>query len=186
MRFRLPRKFSTLQLALLFSVGVHAVLLGVRFVDPEGFNRVFQDTPLEVILVNAKSSEAPTVAQAIAQAQLAGGGDAAKGRATTPLPHSPTVELGDAPEEARKRIEQLQEQQQQPGQQSLGREAENGADAPGRCIHRRLAGGGRVQQHTLGVALLQNVTGQRGQTDHQQQHAEQVTRYRGHQCSPPA
>jgi protein TonB len=60
-------------------------LLTVRFVDPEGFNRVFQDTPLEVILVNAKSrpSRTPTKAKAIAQHTLAGGGDADKGRATS-------------------------------------------------------------------------------------------------------
>jgi hypothetical protein len=51
------RSFSTLQIALGVSVAVHAVLLTVRFVDPEGFNRIFQDTPLEVILVNAKSAE---------------------------------------------------------------------------------------------------------------------------------
>jgi protein TonB len=30
------RKFSTLQIALGFSIAVHAVLLTVRFVDPEG------------------------------------------------------------------------------------------------------------------------------------------------------
>jgi hypothetical protein len=67
---------------------VHAALLTVRFVDPEGFNRVFQDTPLEVILVNAKSQREtrPGKAQAIAQATLAGGGEAEKGRATSPLP----------------------------------------------------------------------------------------------------
>ena len=54
---KLPAFFpslSTLQLALSASVLLHAVVLSVRFVDPEGFNRVFQDTPLEVILVNAK------------------------------------------------------------------------------------------------------------------------------------
>lgn len=113
MRFKLPRKFSTLQLALLFSVGVHAVLLGVRFVDPEGFNRVFQDTPLEVILVNSRSGEAPSVAAAIAQANLQGGGEAERGRATSPLPPAATIELGDANEDARRQIEQLQETQQQ-------------------------------------------------------------------------
>ena len=81
-------------------VAVHAALLTVRFVDPEGFNRVFQDTPLEVILVNAASSEAPEKAQAIAQATLAGGGEADKGRATTPLPPSALTEIGDAAEDA--------------------------------------------------------------------------------------
>jgi len=36
---------------------VHGVLLSVRFVDPEAFNRVFEDTPLEGHLVNAKTNE---------------------------------------------------------------------------------------------------------------------------------
>ena len=107
------RKLSTLQLALLFSVGVHAALQGVRFVDPEGFNRVFQDTPLEVILVNSRSGEAPSVAAAIAQANLQGGGDAERGRATSPLPPAATIEMGDSNEDARRQVEQLMETQQQ-------------------------------------------------------------------------
>jgi protein TonB len=107
------RRISTLQLALLFSFGVHAALLGVRIVDPEGFNRIFQDTPLEVILVNSRSGEAPVKAQAIAQANLAGGGEADRGRATSPLPPSALIELGDSNEQSHKQIEQLQETQQQ-------------------------------------------------------------------------
>jgi protein TonB len=107
------RELSTLHWALLVSVAVHAGVLTVRFVDRESFNRVFRDTPLEVILVNTRSSEAPTKAQAIAQAHLAGGGEAEKGRATTPLPASATVELGDSPQEARRKVEQLMEQQHQ-------------------------------------------------------------------------
>ena len=105
------RSFSTLQIALGISFAVHAVLLTVRFVDPERFNRVFQDTPLEVILVNAKANERPDKAKAIAQTSLAGGGDVEKGRATSPLPPSALTELGDAAEEAQRRIEALQEQQ---------------------------------------------------------------------------
>jgi protein TonB len=107
------RKLSTLQLALIVSFGLHAALLTVRIVDPEGFNRIFQDTPLEVILVNSRSGEPPDKAQAIAQAALAGGGEAEAGRATSPLPPSALVEVGDSNEEAHKRIEQLQETQQQ-------------------------------------------------------------------------
>ena len=105
------RSLSTLQIALGASFAVHAVLLTVRFVDPEGFNRVFQDTPLEVILVNARSNEKPEKAQAIAQAMMAGGGEAAKGRATSPLPPSAFTELGDAAEEAQKKIDSMQDQQ---------------------------------------------------------------------------
>ena len=112
MRARLAR-LTTLHWALLVSLAVHAALITVRFVDPERFNRVFSDTPLEVILVNARSREAPTQAQAIAQAALAGGGEAATGRATSPLPPSALVELGDANEQAKRQVDQLQEQQQQ-------------------------------------------------------------------------
>ncbi len=107
------RKLSALQIALLISVAVHAALLTVRFINPEAFERVFQDTPLEVILVNSRSGEAPQKAQAIAQSNLAGGGDAASGRATSPLAPSATIEIGDADEDSRKQIERLQEQQQQ-------------------------------------------------------------------------
>ena len=107
------RKLSTLQIALIVSLGVHAALLAVRIVDPESFNRVFQDTPLEVVLVNSRSGEPPEKAQAIAQAALAGGGEAQAGRATSPLPPSAIVETGDSNEEAKKRIDQLQETQQQ-------------------------------------------------------------------------
>ena len=105
------RSFSTLQIALGASFAVHAALLTVRFIDPEGFNRVFQDTPLEVILVNARSNEKPEKAQAIAQASMAGGGEAAKGRATSPLPPSALTDLGDAAEEAQKKIDSMQDQQ---------------------------------------------------------------------------
>jgi periplasmic protein TonB len=105
------RSFSTLQIALGASVAVHAALLTVRFVDPEAFNRVFQDTPLEVILVNTKSNEKADKARAIAQTSLAGGGDAAQGHATSPLPPSALTEIGDAAEDAHKKIEAMQEQQ---------------------------------------------------------------------------
>ena len=45
---------------------------------------------------NAASQERPDKAQALAQANLMGGGDADKGRATSPLPPSPQSVLGDA------------------------------------------------------------------------------------------
>jgi protein TonB len=105
------RRFSTLQIALAVSLGLHAALLTVRFVAPEQFNRVFQDTPLEVILVNASSEQAPDKAQAIAQKNLAGGGDAEKGRATSPLPASAQARLGDALEDEERQVEALKEQQ---------------------------------------------------------------------------
>jgi protein TonB len=105
------KTLSTLQIALGFSLVFHAALLTVRFVNPEGFNRVIQDTPLEVILVNAKSNEQPDKAMAIAQASLAGGGEADKGRATSPLPPNAVARIGNTPEEDERQIEALKAQQ---------------------------------------------------------------------------
>ena len=109
------RSLSTLQLALGVSVLLHAAVLSVRFIDPEGFNRVFEDTPLEVILVNARSSERPDEdkAQAMAQFALAGGGEAAQGRATSPLPYSALTSIGNDFEEAQRKMDAMQEQQTQ-------------------------------------------------------------------------
>lgn len=104
---------NTLQAALAVSVVLHAGLLTIRFVDPQSLERVLADTPLEVILVNARSNEAPVKAQAIAQANLAGGGEAEQGRATSPLAASAEVRLGDAAEDTRQRLDQMMQEQMQ-------------------------------------------------------------------------
>lgn len=106
-------RITALQVALGLSLAVHAGILTLRFVDPQAFERVLTDTPLEVILVNARSNEAPAKAQAIAQANLAGGGEAAQGRATSPLAASAEVRLGDTAEDARQRIDQMLQEQMQ-------------------------------------------------------------------------
>jgi periplasmic protein TonB len=109
------KRLSTLQIAILVSALIHVLLITVRFVNPEGFNRVFKDTPLEVILVNAKTSEKlddlKAQAQAIAQYRLNGGGDAAKGLAGSPMPTSQITDMGVAADEAQAQVEQLQAQQ---------------------------------------------------------------------------
>jgi protein TonB len=105
------KTLGTLQMALGVSLALHAALLAVRFVNPDGFNRVFKDTPLEVILVNAEGGERPDKAMAIAQASLAGGGEADKGRATSPLPLSAVVQIGDTTNEDERQIGALKEQQ---------------------------------------------------------------------------
>src|SRR5574343_372883 len=60
----------TLGLSLL----IHLSLLTFRLAAPQAYQRVFQDTPLEVTLVNAESTERPDKPQALAQRRLAGGG----------------------------------------------------------------------------------------------------------------
>ena len=108
------KSLSTLQIALGISVAAHAALLAVRIADPARFDRIFQDTPLEVILVNSRSADKPDKdAKAIAQASLAGGGDLAAGRPTSPLPPSPLMKTGDAQEDEdeRRQTASLKEQQ---------------------------------------------------------------------------
>lgn len=114
---RLPslKTLTTLQWALGLSVLLHAALLTIRFVDPEGFKRVFQDTTLDVVLVNAESDEKPEKPQALAQATLAGGGEAEGKRiVSTPLPPAPVEAQGDsAVNENQRRIDSMLEQQEQ-------------------------------------------------------------------------
>lgn len=105
---------STLQVALGISLAAHAALLALRIVDPERFNRVFQDAPLEVILVNSRSRDKPDAnAKAIAQASLAGGGALQSGRSTSPLPPSLVAKTGDSEEDEdeRRQVQSLKEEQ---------------------------------------------------------------------------
>lgn len=114
-RFSFLKSLSVLQWTLGISFAVHAVLLTVRFVDPEGFKRVFEESPLEVVLVNSKSDEKPEKAQALAQASLAGGGEStAKRMASTPLPPSVVEVQGDsAVDQNQRRIDAMLQQQEQ-------------------------------------------------------------------------
>jgi protein TonB len=86
-------------------------VLAVRFVDPEFLRVRSTDPPLEIILVNAKSDTRPGKAEALAQANLDGGGSHEAGRRTSPLPNSLQMRDGDALDSARRLVEQLEEEQ---------------------------------------------------------------------------
>ncbi|MDP3164919.1 MAG: TonB family protein [Hydrogenophaga sp.] len=103
---------GTLQLALGASIAVHAALLTVRLVEPGAFKRIMQDSPLEVILVNTNPQERPDKAQAIAQFAMAGGGEAERGRAKSPLPPAMTdLDGQDKAQEQERQLREMQEQQ---------------------------------------------------------------------------
>ncbi len=76
--------------ALGISILIHAVVLAIRF-HPIDLQKMFdRGPPLEVALVNAKSTTKPTKADILAQANLDGGGNTdADRRAKTPLPVLP-------------------------------------------------------------------------------------------------
>lgn len=85
----------TLHTALLVSAVLHLALLGVGAGGHSSTPRVYQESPLDVILVNARSPQAPDQALAMAQASLDGGGEAREGRSTSPLPPSPESQMGE-------------------------------------------------------------------------------------------
>ena len=90
------QRWSPLQIALGVSLLAHGLLLSLRIADPERFDRLFQASPLDVILVNTRAkSDETTPAQALAQTRLAGGGDAEQGRARSPLPSAALSNDGD-------------------------------------------------------------------------------------------
>ncbi|NML61040.1 energy transducer TonB [Massilia sp. RP-1-19] len=105
------RQHSTLTIALAISVAVHAALLAVRFVAPDAFRLEPTDPGLEVILVNAKHNKAPIKAQALAQANLDGGGNASEGRAKSPLPDLRRMETGESVKATQRRIAELEQAQ---------------------------------------------------------------------------
>lgn len=102
-----------LSLALAFSVLLHAIILSIHFKLPQAINKATEHA-LDVILVNSKSAKRPDKAQAKAQANLEGGGNTDDDRrAKTPMPVMPTVQEGNDLIEAKKRVTELEVQQQQ-------------------------------------------------------------------------
>jgi periplasmic protein TonB len=102
---------KVLVMALTVSIGLHITILAIRFVDPELLRVRSTDPPLDIILVNAKSETRPGKPEALAQANLDGGGTTERGRRTSPLPNTFEMRDGDALQEARKSVQQLEEEQ---------------------------------------------------------------------------
>lgn len=102
----------TLQWTLGISLALHLALLTLRFAAPEAFNRVFEDTPMEVVLVNARSNERPQDAKALAQVSLAGGGRETEVRmSSSPWLAAANQEAGTDITEVQRKIEALKVQQ---------------------------------------------------------------------------
>ncbi len=101
-----------LHFAVAASVLLHGLALSIRFKLPE-LEKPFRDRGLEVVLVNARHSKAPEKPQALAQANLDGGGNTdAKVRAKSPLPAKEQDVSGDALLQAQRRVRQLEAAQQ--------------------------------------------------------------------------
>lgn len=109
-RHYLPASLN-LTAAITISLAVHALVLAIHFTSPD-LSRAFKDRAMEIVLVNSRSSHKPRDAQALAQANLDGGGNTAENRrASTPLPPSPRQQEGTELEQAKQRVQALEAQQ---------------------------------------------------------------------------
>jgi protein TonB len=106
-------RFSTLELALGISLALHGALLSLHFAFPDAASRLEKKT-LDVILVNSRSAHRPRDAQALAQANLDGGGQVEQDRrVATPLPRTEQEQSGDQLEHMRRRVEALETRQRE-------------------------------------------------------------------------
>lgn len=99
-----------LLIAILLSLLAHGALLAVRFAAPAPLAERPADPGLEVILVNAKHAAKPLKAEALAQANLDGGGNAEAGRAKSPLPDLRKMANGASVAPSSSRIAALEKQ----------------------------------------------------------------------------
>ena len=105
------QKNRFLMFAISLSLLAHGVLLALHFAAPRPMRVAPLEPALEVILVNARHAKKPLKAEALAQANLDGGGNADAGRAKSPLPEQRKTEAGDSVLSARRRIAQLEQAQ---------------------------------------------------------------------------
>ena len=101
-----------LWIAVGFSFLLHAALLAVKFAPPTNQTSKPLSSGLEIILVNARHDKAPVNADALAQANLSGGGNTELGRAHSPLPNLQQSVDGNHIETQRRKIAELEQQQE--------------------------------------------------------------------------
>ncbi|MCL2524375.1 MAG: energy transducer TonB [Betaproteobacteria bacterium] len=109
-----PALFSTSSLALGIGISLclHAAILYAEFKFPEATNAA-RERVLDIILVNSKSANKPVDAQALAQANLDGGGSTDEDRRVkTPLPPTHRQTTGDDLQRMQRRVQELEAAQQ--------------------------------------------------------------------------
>lgn len=108
-----PAGVPPLALGIALSILIHAFVLAINFAPDLKPKQKAKDQPLEVVLVNARSKQKPVDPQALAQANLDGGGNTDQNRrAKTPLPASRRDKAGDQLVETQRRVQEMETQQQ--------------------------------------------------------------------------
>jgi protein TonB len=102
----------TLIWALGLSALLHAGLLTLKWAAPATFDRLFDTNTLEVVLVNSRSANAPDTPMALAQVNLAGGGQVpGLSMQSSPISAYKNDQSGQELQQVEKKIEALKSEQ---------------------------------------------------------------------------
>ena len=110
---RMDRQSRVLTVSVGLSILLHALALSIHFRFPDALGLKANSQPLEVFIVNAKTKQKPPKREALAQANLDGGGNVdEQRRAKTPLPTIQPADAGADLAQAKRRQQELEAQQQ--------------------------------------------------------------------------
>ena len=152
---RLDPSSRAFALSLAISVVVHALILSIHFKFPDG-RRLASPNTLDVVFVNSKTRSRPLKPDALAQANLDGGGNTdLDRRAKTPLPYMKNVDSGRDAKQARRRVQELEARQRQLMSQLDAKAAVRVEEAKPQAEPQPKASGLDLAQSALAIARLE-------------------------------
>lgn len=152
---RLDPSSRAFALSLAISIVIHALVLSIQFKFPED-RRLAAPNTLDVVFVNSKTRARPLKPDALAQANLDGGGNTdLNRRAKTPLPYLRNVESGRDVKEASRRVQELEARQRQLMSQLNSKSAVATEAAKPQAEPQPKASGADLADRALAIARLE-------------------------------
>ena len=152
---RLDPSSRAFAFSLAISVVIHAMILSIQFKFPDG-RRLAAPNTLDVVFVNSKTRSRPLKPDALAQANLDGGGNTdLDRRAKTPLPYMKNVDSGRDAKQARRRVQELEARQRQLMSQLDAKVAVRVEEAKPQAEPQPKASGLDLAQSALAIARLE-------------------------------
>lgn len=152
---RLDPSSRAFALSLAISIAIHAVALSIHFKFPHGRNLASPNT-LDVVFVNSKTRSKPLRPDALAQANLDGGGNTdLDRRAKTPLPFVRNADPGRDTKQANRRVQELEARQRQLMSQLNAKTTVPVEEAKPQIEPQSIASGVDLAQKVLAIARLE-------------------------------
>ena len=152
---RLDPSSRAFVLSLAISIAFHALLLSIHFKFPDGRRPPVPNT-LDVVFVNSKTKSKPLQSQALAQANLDGGGNTdLDRRAKSPLPFDRNAVAGEDTKIAMRRVRELEARQQQLLSQAKAKSAIQADAAKPQTDPQARASGQDLASSALAIARME-------------------------------